>query len=615
LIISHEFGGRACKRSTGDFPLFLLANKKGSFTLLSSGPPVTRYQGAHFCSQGEFYKVIESITVAGIQTEELQNSIHHVDRIAHNCRERFSSNHSSTLLYEIDHLQGYVDVTLDCRKIYDFSDQGRIYRLSAENGAIIIEYVKYHDHSLQAEDYRIYLVIKGVKEYLASDRWMKHDYPLDRARRSPPDCSWVYEAVRIKVDGKAQIVFAYANSRDEAMAMAHHAYSNFAVLKKSKEQYVSSLTATAHRASDEVMLAYQSSVAALDSFLVTEPLHGIMAGYPWFTQVWTRDEAICLKALMLAERFDETKVILWRQLENIQPDGRVPNRYPASGLGSADGVGWVFLRAHEFVQLLSRKGKLDQYLSSDDIRFLKERLRTVIQGLLAHHTEGGLEWNLPLETWMDTGYQDDTRSGARIEIQALRLSLYRFMTWLCEHTGNEPKYYSYSELELVTRRRVREVFWKKPHLLDGSEDRTMRPNIFLAYYIYPELLSRREWKMCFDQALAALWLPWGGLATIDRNHTYFVDEYTGENNRSYHRGDSWFYLNNLAAVCLHRLDRARYRQQIKKLLDSSTSEILYQGCIGYHAELSSARALRSEASLCQAWSSALYLELVHELFL
>lgn len=84
-------------------------------------------------------------------------------------------------------------------------------------------------------------------------------------------------------------------------------------------------------------------------------------------------------------------------------------------------------------------------------------------------------------------------------------------------------------------------------------------------------------------------------------------------NRSYHRGDSWFWINNLAAICMHRLDKKKYQQQIKFICEASMKDILFNGIPGHHAELSSASELRSEGCLSQAWSAATFIELVHEL--
>jgi len=71
---------------------------------------------------------------------------------------------------------------------------------------------------------------------------------------------------------------------------------------------------------------------------------------------------------------------------------------------------------------------------------------------------------------------------------------------------------------------------------------------------------------------------------VDKKIKFFISEHTGENNESYHNGDSWFWINNLAAICLYRLDRKKYKKYIDKIIEASTKEILWQGAIGHHAE-------------------------------
>jgi glycogen debranching enzyme len=226
----------------------------------------------------------------------------------------------------------------------------------------------------------------------------------------------------------------------------------------------------------------------------------------------------------------------------------------------------------------------------------------------------------------------DGREGFRIEIQALRLKMYALMKELCKLTGDK-KHSEYERLEKNTKEAVKKVFWEPPVLIDGTdsegkEDRTIRPNIFIAYYIYPELLKLEEWDECFEYTLKRLWLSWGGLSTIDKRDKLFYDEYTGENNKSYHRGDSWFWINCLAAICMHRLDNdlgktigftnekkiGKYKIAIDKIIDACCEEILFKGFIGHHAELSSAKELRSEGCMCQAWSAAMFIELINEIY-
>jgi hypothetical protein len=606
MITTHSAHGNTLRKQTSNPVMGLLANKRGGFTLISDSP-YTRYGGVHFMEGEQVYKVIEEIRPAASETVEICNSLSTVERKSANCTERFWSNHSNTLMYEVDRFKGYIDLILDCRKIYDFDDKGRFYSVSRENGDIVVNYRKERDGGL---DYGIVLIIKGAKEYSTIGAWEERHYPYEKERGSKPYSVWVYRALRLKVDGPTKLVFSYALDKGKAALAAEHTVQNYDFLKKSKDSYIRSITSVGFATDPETTMAYRCAVSSLDS-LMTE--QGIFAGYPWFTQVWTRDEALSLKAILLEEGFEDAKKFLLGKISQIDNDGRIPNRYPAVMLASADGVGLVWKRVHDLIDVLKHRGILHQYLTNEDLLFIKEQLKKSIKRLLEGHTLHGLEYTGPLETWMDTYYRDDTRSGARIEIQALRLQMYNLMTILCHMTGNDPAFETYSELEEVTKQRVREAFWKSPVLCDGESDPTVRPNIFLAHYFYPHLLSRKEWSACFDHALQRLWLDWGGLATIDRQHTLFLAQYTGEDNRSYHRGDSWYFVNNMAALCMHRVDPKRFKKQIDAILKASTSEILWSGAIGCHAELSSAKALESKGCFSQAWSAALFIELVDEL--
>src|SRR3989344_7037768 len=207
---------------------------------------------------------------------------------------------------------------------------------------------------------------------------------------------------------------------------------------------------------------------------------------------------------------------------------------------------------------------------------------------------------------MDSDYENDTRQGARIEIQALRLNMYKLARRL---TGKE----KYQVLEATLAQRVREKFLKLPLLADGLEDWTVRPNIFIAYYVYPELLKAKEWEECFDGVLEKLWLDWGGLATIDKNHPLFCSTYTGEFPKSYHRGDSWFWLNNLAAIALYRVNSKKYRSYIEKMLAASENIILRRGGGGRLAAVGLGPESRAQGCPAMAWSGAMYIEAVEEI--
>ena len=321
--------------------------------------------------------------------------------------------------------------------------------------------------------------------------------------------------------------------------------------------------------------------------------NGIYAGLPWFFQFWARDEAISLKAVSLIGKNLTAKKTILRLMNTIQSDGNIPNRIPPTDLGCADAVGWTFKRAS---QLMTNFLPLEKKL-------IKRKLYQSINSLLKNHTEDNLAMNGPQETWMDTVYQDDYRNGARIEIQAMRLQMYQLMYKLSNQK-------IYRDLELRLKKRVRDLFWNDKYLADGLGDWTIRPNLFIAYYVYPQLLSKEEWKTCFKFVLKHLWLDWGGLSTIEKHHPLFHENYSGEVPESYHRGDSWFWINNLAAICLYKVDKKYFKNYIGKIIKASLKEMLELGTIGCSAELSSSNELKSQGCLSQAWSSAMFIELL-----
>jgi len=614
MLVKHIFNQKEVAGNVNGNPSFLLTNRNQGFALFGANNNDSRYNGVHFSDKNSFFKVIDSIRLSNSDVTELRNNLYNIERVSGDSVEQFYTNHRNTLLYSVANFNGFIELILDCREIYDFHDKGRMYNITHQDDTIIIEYIKYKDESFNEENYRIYLAIKGVKEYLKPDEWLPVYYPFDHKRGSTPYDLYVYKALQIKVDDSIKLEFAYAENKPAAIELVNYSQENRAYLEKSKRNYLNTLAKNTKPMEQDVEAAYLTSLNAMDSFIVTiDKVPAILAGYPWFMQVWTRDEAICLGALIKQERFEEVRQILMRHVGKLMLDGRVANRFPESLLGSADGVGWVWSRMHDLLSALISRKILKDYFTDSDLSQFKQKLAQSITRLKEYHSRDGLAYNEALETWMDTGYKDDVRDGFRIEIQALRLRMYKLMIMLCDLTGDTVKHQAYSELLKLTRQRVRDVFWHKPALYDGKQDSTIRPNIFLAYYIYPEFLSPREWSACFKHALKSLWLSWGGIASIDINHKYFIDEYTGQNNRSYHRGDSWYFINNLAALCLHRLDAKTFARYIEQILHASVREILYSGVIGYQAELSSAKELGSQASIAQAWSTATFIELVGEL--
>lgn len=577
----------------------MLTNRNGGFAILSNEVK-SRFEGVFFRVGKDIFKVIENLRVSRPVTKvtnQLWNAVRERGGIS---EEFFMPLSQNAIAYELSEKAEF-ELLLDCKHAYDDREWGRIYEISVDSKCIVIKFSKKNEPKENSgKEYELYLAVcSDDLDYQPLSAWEKRFYSLDRERNSPPFDRYVFNACKIKC---TKAVFAVSATRAGAVSEAKYVFRNLKQLKEEKEQHIAGIIHRRRIPDEEVSVAYQCAVNALDSLLVDD--EGLAAGFPWFFQFWARDELVCAKALIEIGEYGLVKKMLFRHLDMISPDGSMPNKFPDPDINSADAVGWLFMRFEDFISILEKKGVLKKYLSRKDLIYISDRLHDAVSSIIKSRTENGLVVNGPKETWMDTSFKEDSRDGARVEIQALMLSMLRLFRRLSRE----------DIFEIELRETVRSELFDGKMLADGKNDFVARPNVFIAAYACPELLSPKEWKSVFDSILPKLWLEWGGLSSIDKSHQLYTSAHTGQDSRSYHRGDSWFWVNNLAAIVLARLDRKKYAKYISRILHASVREMLYMGITGYSAELSSASELKSQGCPAQAWSSAMFIELVGELY-
>ncbi len=540
---------------------FILSNRKGDYLWIKDNPQ-SRYEGWFVRFPDNFYRIIESVCARDRgELLEINYGFNYVIKRWEKVEEKFYlSADCSSLVYEISNARD-VDIFFDVRPSYS-SDQlvDYNYHCDKKNGITTFEFANGISLAVKCEHSR------DVKKYFA-----RH-YPYDEQRKSHPFWRDVWHGATLY--GK-KFVFSVAKNKDTAV----HEVSQPVVIQKIKKG----------RDSIDVVCA-KNALQSLVSFHDT----GIYAGFPWFFHFWQRDEAISLKSAFNLHR-EVGKDIFLRLLKTSFHKG-------PRGVVNYDAVGWLFKRAEDIMPHLTHE-KRDQ---------VKRHLKKYIEELLWRSTANDFAVNKAYETWMDS----IPRDGARIEMQAMRLNMYSLARKTATRSSEKALY---RELEETLKEKVRKKFFTGKKLYDGycpskdECDKTTRPNIFLAHYIYPELLTKKEWEIVFDFALKELWLDWGGVATISKNDYRFSQEHTGEDSTSYHQGDSWFFINNLTALALHRVNKKKYQGKINKIISASREEVLWMGAVGTPAEVTSAKKLESGGCINQAWSSATYLEAVKEI--
>jgi len=559
----------------------------GSGSYLWTGPTVaSRYQGWFFGLEGSrLLKIIDDIRAAsGGDTVALENNFWNIKKIRTDISETFYIFGADCLAYESSRFAP-VGFFLDIKEPYKNPEIGHNYQVRIEENLILI---KYHlEGASQSPD--VFLAVAGDFDGAKiKQEWICRDYGFDRRRNSAPWQRWVFAPAELNA---SKLVFAAGFSEDGAARAARNYWRDFEKIKWGlcQEQ------AKQSPAGENGMAKCGAQNALRFLAVEKEGFAGLRAGLPWFFQFWQRDEAVSLAGI---DCFYPKLAcdIFWEQIKELTENG--------FHFDTADGIGWLFLRAAGFYA----NGRFN----FKEIAAISAPLQNSIDWLLKNNTQNNLAVMNAEKTWMDSL----DRSGAGIEIQALRLNMYALAADFAAD-GKQKSYYS--QLEDNLRNNARMLFFDGKNMADRFDvgnnklDLAIRPNIFLAAYIYPDLLSKNEWIAVFENALEKLWLDWGGLSTIDKNDARYRGCDTGENPTAYHNGDSWFWVNNIAAIAMNRVDKNRFKDYIKKIFEAGKNDILWNGAIGCAGEISSAQSYDPAGCPNQAWSNATFLELCAEL--
>lgn len=595
MKITHFFNQQnKISKQAQDEASFLLTNKLGGYLWLAD-KPTSRYQGWFFTPSNllgkQIFKIVENIEVLDQgPVTELKNSFWSTSRKRNRLEESFFLPAFQDALVFQTSKKVDLAVTLDVKPSYQNQEQGRHYQLTKTGDDWLVGF------SQEGIDLPfIFLAVKSdAQKSRLLNQWLCRYYSFDEQRKSPPFHRYVFKALSFEKAGL--VVLAVAGSAQEALKQANFVWQRLNGLKKEKQQELKKIKPLNIK-NKETRLACVSSQFALSQFLCfdkkSRQVKGIYGGLPWFFQFWPRDELISLKALFLLEP-KNGRAILTKLINLAKKDG--PNQ-------TADFLGLLSKRIDDVLktsQLNWRTTKkARKFLNKTGNDYFTDNLS---QGLVLHPSK---------TTWMDT----IERGPAALEIQALALNWLKALS-RCGFYQKD----GYQQTAKIWPLLLKQRFWNGRVLADSFNlaekraDFTIRVNPFLAAYFSPDLLCFREWLCCFDNVLQEVWLNWGGLSTLSQKNPLFQKSHTGENSLSYHQGDSWFFINNLSALIMQRINSRHFSPYIKQILRASSQEILWQGIIGYHAELSSAEKLISRGCLAQAWSSAAFLELCFELF-
>ena len=359
MQVTHNFDKLSVQKDIKENAGFMLANKSGSYLFLGE-TPASRYEGLFLFEDGNMYKTIEDLNIKGRGTlKSVNNNFYSVEREFTNAKESFFMPAGfSSMIYELDK-EKEIEITLDFKDSYDNKEFGRYYDIFLENSCIVVKFTKRSDKkedpTSTIEQYSLYLAIRydgNEKNFEKAEQWGQRHYSFDEKRNSKPFFRYIFHALSI-FGGK--FVFSMSLEKNKAVKEAQYIFSNLEKIKENeKNAFYSDFSnkkitkvISNKKTSDEIKLAYVSSLNSLNNLSVKNNNPGILAGLPWFFQFWSRDESISLKAMENIDKEFARKLIIGR-FEKLQNDGRLPNIYFSNNLTNADAIGWLFLRASDF---------------------------------------------------------------------------------------------------------------------------------------------------------------------------------------------------------------------------------------------------------------------------
>lgn len=201
----------------------------------------------------------------------------------------------------------------------------------------------------------------------------------------------------------------------------------------------------------------------------------------------------------------------------------------------------------------NEKTNLEKYFAKCEEHFDKS---IDVDGLFSSDTSGN---------WLNI----DNRSGVLVENQAYYAKILDVLSLL-----TDDDMYDFKKKRLVRSARDR---LDGAYVLDKEDSLEVRSNNFVAAFFAPELFASSDWEKTFDASLGdgGVWLPWGGLTTLGQSDPHYSER----------DGESWFFVNNMAAIALQRLNGEKYAVYIKKIMDASTENATWQEHTGRPCEV------------------------------
>lgn len=628
MDISYTIGGKTStfsKKALDDLGSFLLKNTQGDYILQSVYEPTCKSFGffEFNSTMSTPLKVIDWFGIKNNQVEKINMGEYFVEKyysspyIEHSSEnvleyESYTISPKGGFVYKTNsHLP--IQVHLDVRYFDDFSKFGKEYSIYEENGIIYIDFVKKDENSNIAYTEFIAISTPNVV-YTKIERFFEQYHKYDDERKTGSR-EFIFEALRIDSGGiDKQILVAYANSKEELaeqLKVMQQLDKASSLLNEELKPLTSTTTSSSVPMSVQTQLGYRVGVRKIFDFMHLSQLQEqskLIAGLPWFFQEWRRDELLSLRAFLEIGESEFVKKKLIEICNSVDENGELKRLEIENSLKSPDSSLLLAKRIEDFIFYEDKQGRYHIHYEDGTIELFHNTLTSIFNAILNNNWDSTKEL-VKVEQgdwWRDTLDWVQYPLG----MQVAMLNTISALAILSRLIGNTIKCEEYLDFEQYFKEHIKKVYLKKNHLYDEPESEIVTGDVFLAYYNYPDLCKREEWVSIFKTTLKHTYLTWGGISSLSKYDSRFKDTYSGSDDVSYHQGDSWYFMNSLAALVLNHCDADEFKDEINTIIQTTTKQLLFQGTLGHIAEVSSANTSQSRGCSVQLWSLALYLELL-----
>ncbi|MFP4401617.1 MAG: amylo-alpha-1,6-glucosidase [Candidatus Nanoarchaeia archaeon] len=628
MDISYTIGGKTStfsKKTLNELGSFLLKNPQGDYIIQSVYEPTCKSFGFFRFDQSMQtpLKVLDWFGVKNTQVEKINISEYRVEKyfkspyIEHSTEnvleyESFTKSPKGGFVYKTNsHLP--IQVHLDVRYFDDFSKFGKFYNLYEEEGIVFIEFTKKNNDLIQYQE--IIAISTPNIVYTKVEQFVEQYYKYDDERQTGAH-EFIYNALEIDTAGiDKEIHVAYASSKEEVLKQLKvmNNLDSASELMNEDIKPFSNTTSSTVPMSVQTQLAYKVGQRKLFDFMhPSEQNSKLIAGYPWFYQEWRRDEILSLRAFLEIGEEEFVKQKLIEICNCVDEQGELKRLEVEGSLKSPDSSLLLAKRIEDFIFHEDKMGRYQIHYDDGTIHLFYNTLYSIFNGILQN------KWNSKRELvrveqgewWRDTLNWVQYPLG----MQVAMLNTISALAILSRLVEDSIRCEECLDFEQYFKNHIREIYMRKNHLFDEPESEVVTSDVFLAYYTYPDLCSENEWITIFKNTLNHTYMSWGGITSLSKYDSRFCDTYSGSDDESYHQGDSWYFMNAIAAISLSHCNSNKFKDEINTIIQNTTHQLLFQGTLGHIAEVSSAKKLETKGCSAQMWSLACYIEMLSNFY-